>query len=95
MVDYIKKFNPNVKFYGFVHSPQKAELLKAKGAEAFIGDFKDKDSLVKAFKGIDRLLFVSIPYPNIQKNVVGAAKECNIKYIAYTSKAQIDKPKMD
>ena len=92
-IDYIKKFNPNVKLYGLVHSPQKAESLKAKGVEVCIGDFNDKSSLVKAFKGIDRLLFVSVPTPNVQKNVVDAAKECNIKYIAYTSIAGIETPK--
>ena len=57
-IDYIKKFNPKAKIYGFVHSPQKFELLKAKGVEPRLGDFSDKASLVKAFQGIDRLLFV-------------------------------------
>ena len=46
------------------------ENLKAKGVEVRLGDFADKASLVKAFQGIDRLLFVSVRYSNIQKNVV-------------------------
>ncbi len=65
-IDFIKKFDP----YGLVHSKKKAELLKAKGVKVRLGDFADKASLVKAFQGIDRLLFVSVRYPNIQKNVV-------------------------
>lgn len=92
-IDYIKKFNPNVKLYGLIHSPQKAEALKAKGVEPCLGDFNDKESLVKVFQGIDRLLFVSVPTPGVQKNVVDAAKECKIKFIAYTSIAQVDKTK--
>lgn len=92
-VDFIKKFNPNVNLFGIVHSPQKVDILKAKGIEARVADFKDKDSLIKAFKGIDRLLFVSVSIPGIQKNVIEAAKECNIKYIAYTSIAGIETPK--
>ena len=46
------------------------ESLKAKGVEVRLGDLADKASLVKAFQGIDRLLFVSVRYSNIQKNVV-------------------------
>ncbi|ORX86049.1 NAD(P)-binding protein [Anaeromyces robustus] len=55
------------------------------GVEPRIGDFSDKNSLIEAFKGMNRLLFVSVPYKNIQKNVVEAAKECGISYIVYTS----------
>ena len=66
VIDFIKKFDP----IGLIHSEKKAESLKAKGVEVRLGDFADKASLVKAFQGIDRLLFISVPYPNIQKNVV-------------------------
>lgn len=43
-IDYIKKFDPNVKIYGLVHSPAKADVLKAKGVEVCIGDFSNKES---------------------------------------------------
>ena len=62
-----------------------AAELEAKGVHARIGDYADKASLVKAFEGIDRLLFVSVPVHELQINVVEAAKEAGIKYIAYTS----------
>ena len=92
-IDFIKKFKPDVKLFGLVHSPKKAESLKAKGVEARIGDFSDKASLVKAFEGINKLLFVSVPFRGIQKNVVEAAKECGVSFIAYTSIFGVNYPK--
>ena len=62
-------------------------------SEARIGDFSDKASLVKAFEGINKLLFVSVPYLGIQKNVVEAAKECSVSFIAYTSIFGVNYPK--
>ena len=49
--------------------------------------------MVKVLQGIARLLFVSVPTPGIQKNVVDASKECHVKYIVYTSINAIDTPK--
>lgn len=92
-VDYIKKFKPDVKLFGLVHSPKKVEALKAKGVEARIGDFSDKASLIKAFQGINRLLFVSVSIRGVQKNVVEAAKECGISFIAYTSIFGVNYPR--
>ena len=58
-----------------------------------MGDFADKLSLVNAFAGMERLLFISIPQANLQGNVVAAAKEVGIDFIAYTSINGIDYPK--
>ncbi|OUM60296.1 hypothetical protein PIROE2DRAFT_63223 [Piromyces sp. E2] len=66
-IDYIKKLNPEVKLFGLVHSPTKAESVKAKGVEVRIGDFSDKASLIKAFQvdaakecGIQYIAYTSI-----------------------------------
>ena len=84
-VDYIKQFAPEAEVYGLVRNSDDAAKLEAKSVHARIGDYADKASLVKAFEGIDRLLFVSVPVHELQINVVEAAKEAGIRYIAYTS----------
>ncbi|KRO00584.1 NAD(P)H-binding protein [Companilactobacillus kimchiensis] len=84
-IDYLQRFAPEANIYGLVRSEGKGVELKEKGINVRIGDYSDVDSMVKALKGIDRLLFVSSPIPGIQKNVVDAAKINNVQYIAYTS----------
>ena len=84
-VDYVKQFAPEACIFGLVRNSDDAAVLEAKGLHARIGDYSDKASLVKAFEGIDRLLFVSVPVHELQINVVEAAKEAGIKFIAYTS----------
>ena len=72
-----------------VRSKEKAHALKEKGVNIKIGDYNDYNSLVEAFKGVDKLLFVSgseIGTREAQhKNVVNAAKEAGVDFIAYTS----------
>ena len=84
-VDFVKEFAPEAEVYGLVRNSDDAAVLEVKGIHARIGDYADKASLVRAFEGIDRLLFVSVPVHELQINVVEAAKEAGIKYIAYTS----------
>lgn len=84
-VDYVKQFAPEAELYGLVRNADDAAVLEAKGIHARIGDYADKGSLVKAFDGIERLLFVSVPVHELQINVVEAAKEAGIQFIAYTS----------
>lgn len=72
-----------------VRSEEKGQALKEKGLNIKIGDYNDYNSLVEAFKGVDKLLFVSgseIGAREAQhKNVVNAAKEAGVDFIAYTS----------
>lgn len=84
-IDYLQKFAPNDNLFGLVRSEAKGATLIKKGVNIRIGDYSDIDSMRTALKGIDRLLFVSASIPNVQKNVVDAAKENDVKYIAYTS----------
>ena len=67
----------------------KAVSLKDKGLKVIQGDYNDYDSLVRAFKGIDMLYFVSgndIVIREVQhENVVKAAKESGVGHIIYTS----------
>ncbi|MQS76782.1 NAD(P)H-binding protein [Companilactobacillus halodurans] len=84
-LQYLQKLAPNDNLYGLVRSEKKGAGLKKHGINLRIGNFSDLDSMKSALKGIDRLLFVSVAIPNIQKNVVDAAVYNGVKYIAYTS----------
>ena len=84
-VDYVKQFAPEAEVYGLVRNADDAAKLEAKGIHARVGDYANKASLVKAFDGIDRLLFVSVPNHALQINAVAAAKEAGVGFIAYTS----------
>jgi NAD(P)H dehydrogenase (quinone) len=68
---------------------EKAAALKAKGVKILIGDYDNYTSLVDAFKGIDKVYFVSgndlINRILQHQNVVNAAKEAGVKHVYYTS----------
>jgi NAD(P)H dehydrogenase (quinone) len=70
-------------------SEEKAVALKANGVNVLIGDYDNYASLVTAFKGIDKIYFVSgndIPNRIPQhQNVINAAKEAGVKHVYYTS----------
>lgn len=72
-----------------VRNEASAGELKEKGISIVQGDYDDYGSLVNAFRGVDKLLFVS--GNDIHKrftqhqHVVNAAKEAGVKHIVYTS----------
>ncbi len=87
-VDFVREFAPNAELSGLVRNEAKAKTLDAKGVIARIGDYTNPDSLVKAFDGIERLLFVSISQYEIQKNVVAAAKISNLSSMRWLNGAR-------
>lgn len=93
-LNYLKELAPVSDIYALVRSEEKGAALKEAGFNVRIGDYADVESMKKALQGIDRLLFVSGAPGNRQEehgNVVKAAKEAGVSYIAYTSFAGADK----
>jgi uncharacterized protein YbjT (DUF2867 family) len=67
-----------------VRSLEKAEPLKALGAELIEGDFADPASLDAALQGIDKALMLPPIAPNaveLQRNFIEAAKRAGTEYI--------------
>jgi NAD(P)H dehydrogenase (quinone) len=72
-----------------VRDAGKAEAFKAQGVDVRVADYNDYDSLLAAFKGIDKLYMVSgndlANRIQQQDNVVLAAKQAGVKHVVYTS----------
>jgi NAD(P)H dehydrogenase (quinone) len=82
-----KTGNHNVSV--LVRDLSKAGKLKDKGVKLVQGDYNDYNSLVRAFKGVDKLYFVSgsdvVNRGAQHENIVKAAKEAKVGHIIYTS----------
>lgn len=86
-IDYIKEFAPQANLYGLARSTNNSatKSLIDRGVSIRVGDYANRESLIKAFTGMDRLLFISFPDATLSANVVAAAKAANVKFVAYTS----------
>ncbi|MCP1995579.1 SDR family oxidoreductase [Flavobacterium sp. HSC-61S13] len=72
-----------------VRDATKVADLEVSGAEVRIGDYGDYNSLLSAFAGVERLLFVSSNdmenRMSHHTNVIQAAKEAGVKHLVFTS----------
>ena len=82
---------PATDVHVLVRTPDAAIRLPAGGLTAHLADYSDPAGLVRAFTGIDRLLFVSSPVldPAIRsaqhRTVVESAIAAGVRHIVYTS----------
>lgn len=87
-VEFLVKKVPAKDIAVLVRDAGKASDLKALGVDVRIGNYRDKDSLVQAFQGIEKLLLISSSDLDDRlaqhKRVVDAAKEAGVKHILYT-----------
>lgn len=85
----IKKGYPASQIAALARNENKAKDLKTHGIDIKIGNYDDYESLIKAFRGIEKILFISgseIDKRDTQhENIINAAIETNIKHIIYTS----------
>lgn len=89
-IDFLLKkgISPN-SIAALVRDEAKAEDLKEKGISLKNGDYNNYESLLEAFKGVDKLLLISssdVAHRGQQhENAVKAAIEAGVNHIIYTS----------
>ena len=96
-IDFLLKEVPPKDIIATVRDLKKGEKFKEKGIEIRLADYSKQETLKEAFKGVDKILFISsipgqaVSRENQHKNVVEAAKACGVKFIVYTSIIKGDK----
>ena len=84
----LEKVSPQ-EITALVRDKNKAEALRNKDVQIIVGNYDDRASLVKAFKGIDKLYFISssemMNRVEQHENVVNSAVEAKVAHIFYTS----------
>jgi NAD(P)H dehydrogenase (quinone) len=97
VLKYLTAYVPKSDIVALARNEAKAKDLRDEGFEVRIADYADYGSLKRAFTGVERLLFIaSVPGGAVgrqqqHKNVVDAAKQAGVGFIAYTSVANADK----
>lgn len=85
----LNKGIPPKNIAALIRSENKASHLRNRDIEIRKGNYDDYKSLVKAFRGIEKLLFISgneIDKRDKQhENIIMAASEASVKHIIYTS----------
>ena len=91
-IELLLKKIPANRIAALARDESKTADLKQHGIEVRVGNYHDRASLAAAFKGIDKLLFISgndvARRQQQHVTVVEAAKEAGVKHIIYTSFAR-------
>ena len=84
---HLLKLKPADQLIGLARDPSKAADLAAKGIEVRQGDYFDRDSLLRAFKGVERLMLTSThaftDRKTAQANVIDVAAEAGVRHLVY------------
>lgn len=88
-IEFLLKQMPADQIVGMVRDVNKDKSLNDLGIEIREGNYQDYDSLLKAFKGAEKVLLVSAhAFTDLTAqhiNVIDAAKEAGVKHIVFTS----------
>lgn len=89
--------NKNVEasdIVAIVRNEEKAKDLAARGINIAVAAYDDEAALKSALNGVDRLVFVSASEVGKRveqhSNIIAAAKEAGVSFIAYTSLLNLD-----
>ena len=84
---HLLKKRPASDLIGLVRDPAKAEDLAALGVEQRQGDYLDRESLDRAFAGVEKLMLTSTHAFTDRKtahaNVIDAAVEAGVRHLVY------------
>jgi NAD(P)H dehydrogenase (quinone) len=84
---HLLKLKPANELIGLARDPSKAADLAAKGIEIRQGDYYDRDSLSKAFQGVEKLMLTSTHAFTDRKtahaSVIDVAAETGVRYLVY------------
>ncbi len=84
---HLLKLKPANELIGLARDPSKAADLAAKGIEIRQGDYYDRDSLSKAFQGVEKLMLTSTHAFTDRKtahaNVIDVAAETGVRHLVY------------
>ncbi|WP_409283817.1 SDR family oxidoreductase [Pseudomonas protegens] len=87
---------PSSEIAAIVRNPQKAEGL---GVPARQAEYGDRDALVRAFQGVDKLLLISSSSLTARqqehRNVIDAAVKAGVKHIVYTGLLHAERWEVD
>jgi NAD(P)H dehydrogenase (quinone) len=88
-VEHLFNKIPTSDIIAFAKEGENADLLIEKGIEVRYGDYFNYDSLLNAFKGVDKIMLVGshgfTDRITQHYNVIAAARQAGVKHIHYTS----------
>ena len=86
-VNHLLDLVPATDITVLARNAEKVSTLAARGVSVAIGDYFDKDSLVRAFRGADKVLLIGSPAHSDralqQKNMIEAVKEARVGHAVY------------
>ena len=84
---HLLKLKPADQLIGLARDPSKAADLAAKGIEVRQGDYFDRDSLLRACKGVEKVMLTSThaftDRKTAQANVIDVAVEAGVRHLVY------------
>ncbi len=89
VIDFLLEKLPAKETAVLVRDKGKADKLTGKGVDVRTGDYNNKETLLSAFKEIDKMLLISgndvAKRLQQHKNAIDAAKQAGVKHVIYTS----------